>query len=565
VSQDIGKRPGIGALAPPSVSGRSENELRELFLRRGLAPRTVSMYVGIVVRAETFCRGVGISIDELSAEDLARFASTLPQSRTSLGNARAALGHYWSGIGRRSFPRLDLVEILGVPSKDPLEGLAAREMAREMTQAMQERSRVSEQPTWSEMGFDRDWLVTRLRARHLGPRTAYNYVRQLAHLAQWCIEHGATIDTVSGGLLEEYAEELPRSRSTRGSLRSALTHYFAMTLHPEPPLWAVRVPKARRMVCRALEDDDARTLEAAALARNDQKGLAVIIGLYLGLRRFEIAKLRWADFSDGWLHIVGKGDVEASIPVHQVVVDYLGRVPNRSVFLFPGRSSGSLNPTTLWGWVREVATEAGLGQVPTHVLRHTALATANDETGDLRSVQDFARHAEPTTTSGYTRTTRRRMVAVSEAIGGFYERPDDPEAEPFPARPGQPGLPLAELVALVEGAHAVDAWLDLADTLGQRPGWRLRGSGDGAGGIDYAFGAGKLSASAMTWTNGRAPTFTIQCEVGPTVEDIVWWDLPDVNSLGALLATFEAGGVPFPPTGESVVADDGQDAESEHV
>jgi len=561
VSQDIGQLTGSGASAPVPVGERTDDELRGLFLRQGLAPRTAAMYGGIIVRAQAFCRSEGVLLDELSAEDLAQFAATLPQSRTTLSNARAALGHYWSGIGRRSYPRLDLAEILGVPSKDPLEGLAAREMAR----AMQERSPVSEQPTWSEMGYDRDWLVARLRARHLAPKTSYNYARQLGHLAHWCIEHGATIDTVSGGLLEEYSNELPRSRSTRGSLRSALTHYFAMTLHPEPSLWAVRVPKARRMVCRALEDDDARILEASALARNDRKGLAVIIGLYLGLRRFEIAKLRWADFSDGWLHIVGKGDVEASIPVHQVVVDYLDRVPNRSVFVFPGRSGGSLNPTTLWGWVREVATEAGLGQVPTHVLRHTALATANDETGDLRSVQDFARHAEPTTTSGYTRTTKRRMVAVSEAIGGFYDRPEGSEAEPTPARPRHPGLSLADLVALVEGPHAVDAWLDLADTLGQRPGWRLRGSGDGGGVIAFAYGAGKLSAIVNTWTNGRPPTFVIQCDVGPGDEDFVWWDLPDVNSLGALLATFEGGGVPFPPTGECVIADDGQDAESEHV
>ncbi len=561
MSQDIGQPTGSGASAPVPVRERTDDELRGLFLRQGLAPRTAAMYVGTIVRAETFCRSEGVSLDELSAEDLARFAATLPQSRTTLGNTRAALGHFWEGTGRRSFPRLDLAELLGVPSKDPLEGLAAREMAR----AMQDRSAVSEQPTWSEMGYDREWLIARLRARHLAPKTAYVYATQLAALAKWCIERGATIDTVSGGLLEEFAEELPRSRSTRGSLRSALTHYFAMTLHPEPPLWAVRVPKARRMVCRALEDDDARTLEAAALARNDRKGLAVIIGLYLGLRRFEIAKLRWADFSDGWLHIVGKGDVEASIPVHQVVADYLDRVSNRSVFVFPGRAGGSLNPTTLWGWVREVATEAGIGQVSTHILRHTALATANDETGDLRSVQDFARHAEPTTTSGYTRTTKRRMVAVSQAIGAFYECPEGSEAELAPTRPGHPGLPLADLVALVEGPHAVEAWSDLADTLGQRPGWRLRGSGDGGGTIAFAYSAGKLSAHASTWTNGRPPTFIIECEVGPTAEDVVWWDLPDVNSLGALLATFEAGGVPFPPTGESVIADDGQDAESEHV
>jgi integrase len=561
VSQAIGKRSGSGALSPPSVSGRSEDELRELFLRRGLAPRTVAMYVSLVYRVAAFCGDEDLSIDTLNASDLARFASTMPQSRTSLGNARAALTHYWSGTGRKGFPKLDVVGILGVPSKDPLEGLVAREsaLARESSLA------VSEAPTWSEMEYDRRWLIDRLRSRYLARRTANGYAVLLARLAKWCIEHGTTIDTVSGSDLEAFAETLPGSRSSRASLRSALTHYYTFTRHPEPPIWAIRVPKARKMVCRALEDDDARTLEAAALARNDRKGLAVIIGLYLGLRRFEIAKLRWADFSDGWLHIVGKGDVEASIPVHQVVVDYLDRLPNKSPFVFPGRWGGSANPTTVWGWVRQAAEEAGIGQVPTHILRHTALATGNDETGDLRSVQDFARHADPNTTSGYTRTTKRRMVAVSEAIGGFYDPPGDSEHAPTPEGPVLPGLPFAELVACVEGSHAVEAWTELAGMIGERPGWRLGGSTDGEGIIEYRFGDGKLTVSVSASNLLRAPSFCIEREVGPTAEHVVWWHFDDVAALGALLATFEAGGVPFPPTAISVPYEPGHASESEHV
>ena len=71
---------------------------------------------------------------------------------------------------------------------------------------------------------------------------------------------------------------------------------------------------------------------------------------------------------------------------------------------------------TIWNWVQEVACEAGIGEIGVHQLRHTALATANDETGDLRSVQTFARHADPATTSGYTRTTNARLVSVVEAL-----------------------------------------------------------------------------------------------------------------------------------------------------
>lgn len=71
MSKAIAKPSGSGASSPPTVGGRTQDELRQLF-RRGQSPRTASMYVGSIVRAETFCSGDGISLDELGAEDLAR-------------------------------------------------------------------------------------------------------------------------------------------------------------------------------------------------------------------------------------------------------------------------------------------------------------------------------------------------------------------------------------------------------------------------------------------------------------------------------------------------------------
>ncbi len=85
--------------------------------------------------------------------------------------------------------------------------------------------------------------------------------------------------------------------------------------------------------------------------------------------------------------------------------------------MFPGRKRGGpVAPATIWQWVRVLAARAGLQDVTTHRLRHTALATANDNTGNLRAVMAFARHARPETTMGYTRTTARQLMSVMEAI-----------------------------------------------------------------------------------------------------------------------------------------------------
>ena len=533
---------------PDLIGERSQEEVRDLLRRRRLNPHTVAMYLGTLRKAEAFCRVEGLSLDVLSPADLARFAATLHQSRPVLSSARTALSHYWSATGRRGYPSIQVTELVGVRSKDPLEGHDARERA----DATALGGASSQPPLWAETGYDRAWLVDRFRARQLVRKTAQGHANQLAGLARWCLKRGTTIDTIGPNELEEYAQGLPLTRSTRMALRTALVHYYAVTLRPDPPLWAVRVPRRTRMVCRALEDDAARSLEAAALGRDDPKGLAVVIGLYLGLRRFEISKLEWTDLRDGWLHVVGKGDVEAVIPVHPVVTSYLERHPNGSPFVFPGRFGGSLNPATLWGWVRDVSQEAGLGNVSTHILRHTALASGNDGTGDLRSVQDFARHAEPTTTAGYTRTTKRRLLAVSDAIGDFYDPPGGTEGDPeISEAPTGPTLSFADLILTLEGAHAVEAWLELAGTLEGRPGWRLEGI-EGAGAVHFVFPAGNLAASATTWTNDRPATFAIERMVGPTVEDLIWWEIGDAEALDALLATFEGGGVPFPPTGSFV-------------
>jgi integrase len=231
-------------------------------------------------------------------------------------------------------------------------------------------------------------------------------------------------DAVTAGELRAYAETLPRTRWSRSLLRSSLLAYWATTGRRDGPAAAIPVPSKPRMRCRALEDHDAAVLAAAARKRGDLKGLAVLIGLYTGLRRNEIARLRWSDVDDtGWVTVVGKGDVTRTFPVHSTLARaFASRRPQARParrghdWIFRGRWTEPVHPTTIWLWVREVAEEAGLEAVPTHVLRHTALATALDNCRDLRAVQELAGHARPETTAGYTRVTRSRLLDAVEAI-----------------------------------------------------------------------------------------------------------------------------------------------------
>jgi integrase len=260
-------------------------------------------------------------------------------------------------------------------------------------------------------------------------RTIVVYVRECMRAEHFCEDAGYTLRNAPESVIAGFVATRKRTEPTRKQLRSALGHYWRLLPRKNPPLWLVRVPKKKRGVCRTAEEDEARAIVIRAKGRDDKQGLAVLLGLYLALRREEIAMLRWDAFSsDGWVTIVGKGDQEAKLPVHPVLLDALARLQREDLtWVFPGRKAGTHTaPATVWTWVGQVGREAGVENLTPHRLRHTALATANDRTGDLRAVQDFARHAKVDTTSMYTRSTARRLVEVMRAID-YGDAPGQPQ------------------------------------------------------------------------------------------------------------------------------------------
>lgn len=263
------------------------------------------------------------------------------------------------------------------------------------------------------MGETVAWLL----ALGLAPKTARLYARNIYAAEMWCQERGEKLATLSPELVVELAATKPLTHSTRTILRAALRHYWERAERENPPVRAIRVPPEPRHGCRALEEDDARILAKTARARADRQGLAVVLGLYQAMRREEIATLPWSSLrDDGFLRIMGKGSKERRIPLHPVTAEALTWVPRVSDYVFTGRFGGPVTPATIWAWVREVSEASGVATIAPHVLRHTSLATANDNTGDLRAVQTFAGHSKPETTAIYTRANARRLAAVVASI-----------------------------------------------------------------------------------------------------------------------------------------------------
>lgn len=250
----------------------------------------------------------------------------------------------------------------------------------------------------------------------LSPRTVRAYVAVVAAAEHWFVAHTWLLAKATPAQVSTYSATKPRTFASQNLLRAALVRYWRMVGHPRPPVGALRVPPKPAMTCKALNEDDARLLAKTARARGDPKGLAVLLGMYQALRREEIATLPTTAFDGEWMTVVGKGAKSRTIPLHAVVGTTLDALPLEGAYVFPGRFGGPVSPATIWDWIRNVADEAGVGPIRPHWLRHTCLATQNDNTGDLRAVQVFAGHSRPETTAGYTRATRRRLMAVVASI-----------------------------------------------------------------------------------------------------------------------------------------------------
>ncbi len=269
-------------------------------------------------------------------------------------------------------------------------------------------------------------LRDQLAARGLSPRTVEQYLREIARAEAFMRRRDTTLLAAGADDVAAYAAEVvPRSWSSMKRAKDACRHFWELSERPGAPLWGFPKLVRPKWPCRALEEAEAADLEASARARDDDKGLVVLLGLHLGLRREEIAELRWDCFAgDGWAQVLGKGGRTRFLFVHPVLTEALLSARRRragsSPFVFPGRFAGRpIVVATVWDWCRQVAVEAGcesLVTVPPHRLRHTCIATINDATGDLRAAQEHAGHARPETTATYTRATRRRLKAAAMAL-----------------------------------------------------------------------------------------------------------------------------------------------------
>jgi integrase len=240
---------------------------------------------------------------------------------------------------------------------------------------------------------------TYLRSWQARPATvAARVVLARSRLKAWGLD-GFTVANIERFLSED-AKGRERKRWTVATYHNHLTDFCAFLVAAEliadNPMDAVK--RVKRPVKRPRPLTEAEVARVLSVVEGDVRDW-ILIALVTGLRAFEIAKLRGEDFTDEGLYVLGKGGVEATLPIHPELEEIRGRYPSRG-YWFPGPEDGHVRARQISLTVGRLFTSLGIeGSI--HRIRHVYGTRLLRKGANIRVAQRLMRHSSLETTAGY--------------------------------------------------------------------------------------------------------------------------------------------------------------------
>jgi integrase/recombinase XerD len=285
-------------------------------------------------------------------------------------------------------------------------------------------------PTDALMGSFLGYLLSE---RGLSAGTVRGYVdratRFVAGLAPGGLAHVTPAEVTAAVLRESAAVSVSATQNFVASLRAFLRFCFVEGLI-EIDLSQAALPvtgRRRSSLPRGIARDEADALlgccdRRTAIGRRD---FAVIITLLrLGLRRGEVAGLRLEDIDwrAGELVVMGKGARLDRLPlpadVGEAIAAYLTRgrpaSDRRQVFLRARAPFEAIAAGTVASTVRRACRRAGVAEVGSHRLRHTAACEMVAAQVPLAEIAQVLRHRSLQSTAIYARVDLDRLRALAQ-------------------------------------------------------------------------------------------------------------------------------------------------------
>lgn len=269
-----------------------------------------------------------------------------------------------------------------------------------------------------------EWSV-RLRAQNKRQRTIDTYKRNLKQFIQWHVQwYGAepNIHDMDIAAVENYYDSMAhlagstiqqRLSTIRSWSKWAIRRKYIATdptLEIEWPERAKSLPRALKshelIELNTLLSKPAPVLDRKARRLFFRNTRIILIMLYTGLRRFEVAELTWneIDLDEGALTVRdGKGGNDRVVPIHPRLHENLAYTPLQHRYgAVAGHLDGRcLSHKTLGHIFEDWLPERGVTGITAHRLRHTCATQMLKHGSNLRDIQLVLGHADIRTTERY--------------------------------------------------------------------------------------------------------------------------------------------------------------------
>jgi integrase len=237
-------------------------------------------------------------------------------------------------------------------------------------------------------------------------------------------------------------------KNLHGALRAALAQAQRWGWVTSNVAALARLRTARTQKRDAMAADDVRAVIAAATAFDPAAGLALRLGAIAGVRRAELAALRWDDVHGGELTIDsaievltrGDGNPELrdattktanvrTLTLDQVTLELIGRVRSERQPYGPwmfGVGADLVNPDRIGYWWRRAREKSGIDtKWRLHDLRHWSATTAIGQGHDVRTVAGRLGHYDASMTlRTYAHAFATADKAVAKGLGDFMDATD---------------------------------------------------------------------------------------------------------------------------------------------
>lgn len=212
-----------------------------------------------------------------------------------------------------------------------------------------------------------------------------------------------------------------KSASTRAHYITVINSFYNFLLEEEKtnynPCENIILPKLPKKLPHFLTIEEVDKLFDVPLnTPYDFRNKAMLELLYAtGMRISELInlKIQDIDFSEDFVHVLGKGDKERIIPINETSKKYLFiyleeqrplLLPrSQSEYLFINNRRGRISRQGFFKIIKNLCVEANIKKdISPHILRHSFATHLLNNGADLRIVQELLGHSDISTTQIYT-------------------------------------------------------------------------------------------------------------------------------------------------------------------